>query len=712
MKKISKIFVAITSLFALSLSACSGLFNPENWNHLSSGGSSDNEEDYGYKDTFVDTNGVTHHVSLNKKDIYLLPGTSETLIFTLYKEGEEPLYNETRTVTSLQWKVDDTSIATSSEKETKAVTVVTGVGVGETKIHVTMFQSRNVGTNATIHVLEKKLTSIVLRNTKTTYLLNSEFKPRFNCFGIYSEKVEEEVNFDDVVVDSSKVNMAVATAANQTYPVTVSYTYKGVTMSATYGIKVVDNPTYTAKDLTYDVNDLNRFRSGGGHCPNKGNVKTLVIPIWFKDSDNYITTASEKTKIIYDLQKAFYGDADPETGWNSVKSFYSSASKGSLNLTGTVSNWYNSDYYISDFNTDAGTKIKALLNSAVDWYFACNPSDDPFTYDYDHNNYFDGIYLIYGVPDSDDNHPEVPDTFWGKISFAYNLRVPDSEKPGINFHMWASYDSLYEDNSHTTTDTHVYTHEFGHTLGLSDYYDYSSDKYYPVGGHAMMFHNTGEQDPYSTLSLGYSKVIVPETSCVLEIDDFQSGNTAILLSNSPESVNSPFDEYILVELYAPNGLNKFDSTFSWKNIYTRGSSEPCVRFWHVDARLAYQNSTSYSFTNNPYQDGSFIAFTNSWGENHGTNLGRDYDDYCELFDIRKSTTLTYRPKSSDPGCMFDDTSVFKSGDTFSQADYANQFKNGTKLNNGNELGWTVNIESIYANGTGGYTASLVLDYSY
>ena len=716
MKKLTKLLMVSLSMLTLTLTACSGFFDPNNWIINSSdtnSGNGDEEEDFGYRDHFTDQNGVVNYVSLNKKDIYLLPGTSETLIFTLYKEGQEPQYNETRTVTSLTWSIGDPSIASTSEKETKAVTVVKGLSVGETRIHARMFQSQNVGVNAKIHVLEKKLTNLVLKNAKTTYLLNSEFKPRFTCIGIYSERVEEEVNFDDVVVDSSKVNMAVATAANQTYPVTVSYTYEGVTMSATYGIKVVDNPTYVAKDLDYDVNDLNRFKSGGGHCPNKGNVKTLVIPIWFKDSSNYITSTSEKTKILYDLNEAFYGEANSSTGWNSVKSFYYAASKGSLNLTGTVANWYNADYYISDFNTDDGTKIKALLNSAVEWYFTCNPSEDPLTYDSDHNNYFDGIYLIYGVPDANDDHPEVPDTFWGKISFAYNLRVPSASMPGINFHMWASYDSLYEDNSHTAVDSHVYTHEFGHTLGLSDYYDYSSDKYYPVGGHAMMFHNTGEQDPYSTLSLGYSRVIVPETSCVLEIDDFQSGNTAVLLSNSPESVNSPFDEYILVELYAPNGLNKFDSTYSWKNNYTKGPSEPCVRFWHVDARLAYQtSSTTYGFTNNPNETGSFIAFTNSWGSNHGTKLGRDYDDYCELFDIRKSTTLSYRPKSSDPGCMFNDSNVFKSGDTFSQADYANQFKNGTKLNNGNELGWTVTIESIYPNGTGGYTATLVLDYSY
>ena len=56
------------------------------------------------------------------------------------------------------------------------------------------------------------------------------------------------------------------------------------------------------------------------NTPSKGAVKLLVIPIWFTDSDNFISTA-KKDNVRSDLTTAFFGTSE-QTGWHSVSSYY------------------------------------------------------------------------------------------------------------------------------------------------------------------------------------------------------------------------------------------------------------------------------------------------------------------------------------------------------------------------------------------------------
>ena len=54
--------------------------------------------------------------------------------------------------------------------------------------------------------------------------------------------------------------------------------------------------------------------------PSLGSTKLLVIPVWFTDSDNYIST-SKREQVREDIQKAYFG-SNEDTGWRSVKTFY------------------------------------------------------------------------------------------------------------------------------------------------------------------------------------------------------------------------------------------------------------------------------------------------------------------------------------------------------------------------------------------------------
>ena len=699
-ENMKKKYLILLTLLPLSLSACS-LFPEGGWVINSSSASSDKKPD-DLKNSFINiVDNRLHYVTLDKNTLTLIPETSYQFHLSIYDAEEEPDFSKNWEVK--EWGSENESVVTIDKNGH-----VTAKGVGTTRIYGKVFTS--VGAYCTITVIEKELDSIYITNAKKTYILGDEFTPTFTTIAKYKGGQEEIVV--PTSVDASSVNMEV----EGTYTINVTYTFKDVTKSASYEVKVIESPTYEAKALDYTSNDMYTDRLYGWYNPRSGNVKGLVIPIYFTDTPTYIAKLNEenpdlgltKEKVLTDLNTAFFGEGRDD-GWNSVSSYYKQVSNNQLNLTGKVSNWYEPGKASTDIT---GSTLNDLIKDAVNWYFTTT-GESKKDYDSDNNGVIDYINIIYGRDDYDEkiDDPEMA-LYWGKISSNSGSIVPgEGDDPDVKFHMWAAYSDMYNNLMNTPVDAHVYTHETGHTFGLEDYYDYNNEKdARPMAGATMMFHNTHQQDPFSTLSLGWSKVIVPETSCVIELNDYQTSHQSILLSAHPEAVNSPFDEYILVELYAPNGVNKFDTEHAWRGYYSKGALEPGIRLWHVDARIAEQISEgNFELTTNPlttrYSD---YAFTNSTGENHGSIMGQDYHDYSMLFEIRNDKEISYLPDKNDKHCMFTDETLFHPGDVFTLEEYGSQFIEGTKLNNGEALPWKITVESIASEGEG-YKATITLE---
>lgn len=693
MKK--KLFILLATL-GLSLSSCSGFEDFFNFNP----GSRDTTPNNTTKDldnSFINTiDNQLRYVSLNKSTLTAIPEETFQFKVAISKQNEEPDYS--KEWEGIEWASENNEIASISQDG-----LLTAHGIGTTRIFARVFTS--VGAYCTVNVIAKELESISVKNARKTFIVGSEFSPVFTCVAHYIGGYEEVVT--PTSIDYSAVN----TSLEGTYTVTMSYTFNDVTKDTSYDVKVIDSPTYEAQDLSYTANDLYRERTYGWYCPNTGTVKSLVIPVYFTDSAKYLDEQSvSKATVVNDLRKAFFGEEGAD-GWNSVKSYYYKVSGGKLNFTGTVSDWYQTTYPTTYI--DSQSKINALVNECVSWYFENHPEEDIHTYDSDNNGVFDSLNIIFGRPDYDKDKDTDPNAsvYWGKIC-SQSTPIVDGEdvNPDIKFHMWASFSSLYEDTSHSEVDSHVFCHETGHTFGLEDYYDYGDNDYRPIGGATMMFHNTHQQDPFSTLTLGWSKVIIPETDCMIELEDYQSSRQSILLSPNPESVDSPFDEYILVELYAPNGVNQFDSTYNWQgHHYNKGPQEAGIRLWHVDARLAERIGETYTLTDNVMTTNpSVYAFSNTWGENHGSVMGSDYYDLSLLFEIRNDKDFTYRPTRDDENVMTSDVTLFHGGDVFTMEDYSTQFINGTKLDNGKDLGWKITVETIVTT-EGGYKATINLE---
>ena len=462
-------------------------------------------------------------------------------------------------------------------------------------------------------------------------------------------------------------------------------------------------------------------------CPLEGNVNLLVIPVWFTDSENFINPDKKET-VRNDIYKAYFG-SESETGWESVSSFYMKESNNELNLSGTVSEWYEcnlSSLTVAMYDTTSNpTPQNSLVKKAVNWYFS-NHSDARSNYDSDNDKYLDGVMLIYGAPD-DQLYTYQQGLIKGENMWAYCFWIQEAALSTItpNVYFWASYDFMYSSNkaytqtgysygngdtSHCLIDSHTYIHEMGHVLGLEDYYDYANGATSPAAGFSMQDNNVGSHDPFSLMAFGWADPYIPTESVTVRIDDFQSSHDVILLTPSWNSYNSPFDEYVLLELYSNTGLNKFDCDYHYRNRYAQGPQAVGIRVWHVDARLLKKSSrTLGSFTSPNVSVGSVVQGFNNTSttaresEAHMCLHQDDYQKMNLLQLIRNSATKTYTDKSD-----LSAADLFTQGSTFSLNEFNKQFVKGTTLDNGSALGWSFSVNSIINNGDGTYSAVINL----
>ncbi len=549
-----------------------------------------------------------------------------------------------------------------------------------------------------------------------------------------------EASYKDVTFTSSNSNIATVdeygnvTGVNAGECVITVRSVDEQTVTATQKIVILARPELTANPMSYNLNDFagNTYAKKDA-SPSLDKTKFLVIPVWFKDSSEYI---SKRNLIKDDIEKAFFG-TEEDTGWESVKTYYETESNGRLSIRGTVSDWYEVDYSFNSYNYELSAPKKNsrsvydLVTDATNWYFNTY-SDNRKNYDYDKDGYLDGVILIYGCPDytalyKQDRYGRFYDSLWAYTSWIGNKAIADVNKPSANCFLWASFDFMYDDatckartgknksfgtgdTSHCSIDAHTYIHEVGHMFGLDDYYDYGK-KYNPAGGFSMQDNNVGGHDPFSCLAIGWADTYVPYEDCEIELHPFQSSHQVILLSPSFNTANSPFDEYLLLELYTPTGLNEFDSEYAYKSNYPEGPNEAGIRVWHVDARLVeVRNNYNSAYSEKSYVvpfKNNALMMSNSYLPATSMYLspcGEEYADFNLLQLIRNNSSESYLTKK-----QFSKDDLFLSGSTFNMNTFKKQFVFNGKLNSGATLDWSFSISIKGSNENAVATVSLNKD---
>ena len=472
-----------------------------------------------------------------------------------------------------------------------------------------------------------------------------------------------------------------------------------------------------------EVGDMNQVV----YTPSTGKQKLLVVPVMFSDVSledlqkasyeyNWDVDYSSKEKVKSNIEKTFFGESN-ETGWESVKSYMNKSSYGKLELSGTVTDFYQSSYTLKDYLALTGSgDLKdyyqpswTMVDDVAKWVMDNHPEYKD-EYDQNKDGFIDGIWMVYMAPNSgkdmnqdsgeykwyksylgksynnyvdytDEENPvdKVNNEMWAYVYWNYNNY--SKEEQGTPYvYGWAGYDFSAEGYGKDVLDAHTFIHETGHMLGLEDYYDYSQESS-PLGSVDMHDANIGDDNAYSKYLLDWVSPEVKWEKGTYTLKPFESSGNCFLLPRSTFG-DSPFDEYILLEFYTPTGLNEKDSTetgYPGNGIKT--FTKEGVKVLHVDSRLAKVDVAKEKV----------VAFTNQF-----------YDDENYYTILAHSNTVAYNAVEGDESRLLTLVSSKHTGEnyyypiTFTATDEDLFHKDDVlpstfKFNDGTELGYTVTI---------------------
>ena len=430
----------------------------------------------------------------------------------------------------------------------------------------------------------------------------------------------------------------------------------------------------------YNSSKLNDAR-GWNTLGSNGNQKMIVVPV--KLSNGPAWTSDKLTR----LEKSFFGNSS-DTGWESVSSYYKKSSYNQLNITGTVTGVLNIDKTIAGLTAlydgnEANVEYvaKAFYNSNL------LTQNELKSFDQNSDGLVDSVVFIY-------SNNENGEDYWAWVSwfdpssfsgFAANT----VGKPGLRNHMWASYNFLNEGygSGAGNADAHTFIHETGHILGLDDYYDYDSTAS-PLGKLDMMDYNILDHCAYSKMAMEWVKpyyIDGTKNSTTITIRSFNETGDYVLINNDWNK--HTLDEFLLLELYTPTGLNTKDSSAAYPGNYERGFTIPGVRMLHVDARAG--NTSTGVLTDTPTstpQNYIFASNTPSSSEFRTPATRRDN----KLVRIIQATGSKSLLSSANGRATNND--LFVTGSTFNSSS-SSYFPNG-RFNEGNLVGYSIVFNSV------------------
>ena len=218
------------------------------------------------------------------------------------------------------------------------------------------------------------------------------------------------------------------------------------------------------------------------------------------------------------------------TGNESVGQYFRDQSNGlyqpNFEVFGIYTLSQNREYYGGNQGSTTDKGLGAMVTEAVQMAAADGVSYKP--YDTDNDDYCDVVIVIYagvGEAQASTSHPEaVWPCNWNLSSAAYynmggnGAFRPNTGDPLVN--TFAVFNELHgsNDNGSTIDGIGTFAHEFGHCLGLPDFYDTGGGNHYGMGDWSIMclgcYNNDGYTPPgytaYEKVFMGWVDYITPQ----------------------------------------------------------------------------------------------------------------------------------------------------------------------------------------------------------
>ncbi len=208
-------------------------------------------------------------------------------------------------------------------------------------------------------------------------------------------------------------------------------------------------------------------------------LAAIVIPVQFPDE--------EAKSSIEEINEKFFGN-------RGFSEFYEDQSYGNLEITGQVANtWYTLENDMGYYGDDYEANIEEMITEAV---YAADTDIDFSQYDYNNDGIVDGLFVVHaGEPD--ENGGGNTEEIW-----SHYYSIDPVTVDGVQV---IDYETISEESP-----TGIIAHEFGHYLGLPDFYDTdpSDGSSKGVGEWSVMAYGAyldppGSFDPWSKIYLNW-----------------------------------------------------------------------------------------------------------------------------------------------------------------------------------------------------------------
>lgn len=389
---------------------------------------------------------------------------------------------------------------------------------------------------------------------------------------------------------------------------------------------------FTDATKVKDVTDQGYYLDG---CPTTGSPKVLVIPVDFTD-----IMGSKEGYSIDNILRAFTGGTGT-TDYYSVQDYYYISSYGQLDLDITVvDEWFipknPSTYYANATYDYYGDQVmigdQLVMDEALAYLSTVMDLSD---FDSDGNAIIDAVVLVTTLEIDD-----TTDFYW---AYRYwNIYTNEDgyyyEYDGVsaNDYLWASYSFMHEsyDNEgysdYTDTsviNTYTYIHEFGHILGVDDYYDYSEKGNHPLDGCDIMDGMLGDHNAFTKFNLGWittSRLVTTSSSVTLTLEAFGKSGDTIIVANNFDPNLGVYQEYYIIVYYTNDGLNDGENA----GYFARDG----IVVYHINASLYSEN-----------HDGEIYYDI----YNSNTDASDEYGTEDNLIELVKSSDDTYTYVAGD-----------------------------------------------------------------
>ncbi len=551
-----------------------------------------------------------------------------------------------------------------------------------------------------------------LKTIKVDYEFSGTTRPKYSFSTSKTQRSYSELKSGVTYAADGESFFAIKAGNRVTYIKSIEITFSGKEQTIEW------DTNYSSANVTKDYTpNQNVDITHVDMCtPATGTQNVLVLPIEF--SDNQFTSDE-----ISDIKAITSGEPEDTNYWESLSSYYSKSSHGKLDLQFTYADPYNVGMTAQEFyKTSTSTTERSdyvygpakAMRDAIASYKNKNGDDATKKFDVDNDGFVDTVIMIYSETQlpSYDNNGNLYWAFryydlWNDDLTEADASLEGNEESPIGFsYFWASIDFSYSGvEKGEGVDAHTLIHEFGHLLGADDYYNTNGSSssravYEPTGGNIMMAYNILDHDAFNKLQYNWVTPNFVTGSCDVTISSFEKSGDCILVADDDGWNGTAFDEYILLELYTPTGLNELDSNSYYDGGNAKGQSKPGIRMWHVDNRLYKYD---YNYKTIGWASDEEIR-TGKYGDNYLSlaisNSTSNYYSEVKNLDFNALTLISPQGRKYTSQSLSTDDDLFHQGDKFSLLDsslsntYSVYFGGDSNFDNGNDFNYNIEVTSL------------------